>query len=140
MPFQPEPGSLDRTNARTMALLSRVVYTARAGDRGPDEPRILAALKNDDPGYRSVLGVSRNSAQAALIEHDAALVLCFRGTDEPADWLDSLDLGFERTDDGVFHRGFLRTLFDVWEPLDAERRRLQAQKPRPLFLTGHKKK
>ncbi|MEB3331465.1 MAG: lipase family protein [Synechococcaceae cyanobacterium] len=137
MPIQPEPGSLDPRSARTMALLSRAVYTARPGDRGPDERHILAALQAEDPGYRSVLGVSRNSAQAALIEHEQALVLCFRGTDEPADWLDSLDLAFERTADGVFHRGFLRTLFDVWEPLQTERLRLQQQRPRPLFLTGH---
>lgn len=129
---------LDRGNAYWMARLAREVYRARSPtDPAPDEEGILARLTQEDGGFRSVTGADSDSAQAALIEHEAYLCLAFRGTDELADWLDNLDAFPVHRLFGAFHRGFWNALEDVWPPLEAHLRRLQRARPRPVFLTGH---
>jgi len=81
--------------------------------------------------------VDKNSAQAALIEHDDFLCMAFRGTNELADWLDNINAFSTKELFGEFHRGFWNSVEDVWESLNDKFRELQKQKVRPLFLTGH---
>ena len=134
----PYTTGLHAGNAYWMARLAKEVYLSDSTPNPkPDEERILANLLEDDKRFVSVLGVSCNSAQAAVIEHQDYLCIAFRGTDELADWLDNLNAFATNDLFGAFHRGFWQSLEDVWRPLNARFRQLQQQKPRPLFITGH---
>ena len=101
-----------------MARLSKVVYLKKSEDnQAPDETAILANLKAEDDKFISVLGTDKNSAQAALIEHEDYICLAFRGTDEVADWLDNINAFSTKELFGEFHRGFWQSVEDVWQPL-----------------------
>lgn len=134
--FEPHNTGLCHGNAYWTARLAHVIYQGGTG-ADLDTAVILADLSAEDPGFRSVIGVSRNSAQAALVEHADYLCLTFRGTDEARDWLDNVNVLPDQALFGSFHRGFLASVRDVWEPLFARLEALQAERPRPLFLTGH---
>ena len=153
----PYKTGIDAGNAYWMARIAKEVYLSQSGNstdcdskisanndasnnydsQAPDDERILANLLEDDKGFLSVFGVSRNSAQAALIEHKDYLCIAFRGTDELADWLDNLNAFTTQELFGAFHRGFWHSVEDVWQPINAKFRQLQQQNPRPLFITGH---
>ena len=120
-----------------MARLASKIYQNKQGGHEPDEERILSDLKLEDPGFISVHGVSKNSAQAALVAHETYLALVFRGTDEGADWIDNLNAFLEQALFEAFHRGFLNSVLDIWDTLFGLYSKLNAQKPRGLFITGH---
>jgi triacylglycerol lipase len=121
-----------------MARLSKVVYLVKSEDnQAPDEKAILADLKAQDDKFMSVFGADKKSAQAALIEHEDYMCLTFRGTDEVADWLDNINAFSTKELFGEFHRGFWKSVEDVWQPLMEELAVCQARKKRPLFITGH---
>jgi triacylglycerol lipase len=134
---KPYRTTLDQGNAYWMARLAGQIYLCQPGGRHPDEEGILANLKAEDPGFLSVNGFSKNSAQSALVEHEDFLTLVFRGTDETKDWVDNLNAFSEQALFGAFHRGFLRSVLDLWEELFGLYTALNTQKPRGLFLTGH---
>lgn len=134
---KPYRTTLDPGNAYWMARLAHSIYQSEPGSFVPDETRILSDLKSEDPLFVSVHGVSKNSAQAALVEHENYLALVFRGTDERADWIDNLNAFPEQALFGAFHRGFLHSVMDIWDTLFSQYSVLNGQKPRGLFLTGH---
>ena len=129
--------TLDQGNAYWMARLAKAIYQCKPGGKDPDEAGILSSLKAEDPSFLSVRGFTKKSAQAALVEHSSYLTLVFRGTDEPADWIDNLNAFPEQALFGAFHRGFLHSVQDIWDPLFARYSELNRQKPRALFITGH---
>lgn len=129
--------SLDQGNAYWMARLAGSIYQTKPGSKLPDETGILSNLKAEDPGFISVHGYSKKSAQAALVEHASYLTLVFRGTDEPADWIDNINAFPEQALFGAFHRGFLHSVQDIWDPLFVRYTELNRKKPRALFVTGH---
>lgn len=131
---KPYRTTLDHGNAYWMARLASAIYL---GTTKPDEQRILKDLKSEDPAFLSVYGVSKNSAQAALVEHENYLALVFRGTDELSDWIDNINSFPEQALFGAFHRGFLHSVMDIWDELFARYKELNQRKPRGLFLTGH---
>ncbi|TYQ28389.1 lipase family protein [Pseudanabaena sp. UWO311] len=135
---EPYKTTLSRANAYWMARIAGAAYI-KMGDKdyAPNEAAILKDLKDEDPKFLSVLGVSENSAQAVLIEHEDYFCLAFRGTDEKTDWLDNLNMFPERALFGEFHRGFWNSVGDVWEPLYDRYISLRKEKRRPIFLTGH---
>ena len=134
----PYKTELDAGNAYWMARLSKEVYLKRSEDnQAPDEDSILANLKKEDGKFISVLGIDKNSAQAALIEHESFLCIAFRGTDELADWLDNINAFSTKALFGEFHRGFWNSVEDVWRPINDKFRFLQQERKRPLFITGH---
>lgn len=133
---EPYKTTLCKSNAYWMARIAKAVYLKKADD-APDEAAILKDLKDEDPKFKSVHGVSKNSAQGALIEHDDYFCMAFRGTDEIEDWLDNLNAFQERVLFGGFHRGFWASLRDVWTPLFDQYEELRNLKKRPLFFTGH---
>ena len=117
-----------------MARIAEAVYECTSDcDQLPNEATILAGLKQDDDGFRSVMGVDKNSAQAALVEHDDYLCMAFRGTNELADWLDNLNAFSTPQLFGEFHRGFWLCCEDVWAPMFARCLELQGEKKRPVF-------
>jgi len=107
------------------------------GNQNPDEEKILNNLKQDDSKFRSVFGIGKNSAQAAVVEHEDYLCMTFRGTNELADWLDNIDAFSKKELFGEFHRGFWNSVEDVWKPLHGKFLDFQGQRKRPLFITGH---
>lgn len=137
MRIQPTVSTLDAANAYWMARLSRSVYRASGRDRRPDEAAILSELRAEDPGFLSITGVCRHSAQAILVEHRDCLAISFRGTDELLDWLDNLNALTVEAPFGPCHRGFLHSVLDLWEPVQERFRELHQQRPRGLFLCGH---
>ena len=136
--LSPYKTDLDAGNAYWMARLSEEVYLKKSEDNPiPDEDRILANLRKDDPKFISISGVDKNSAQAALIEHEDYLCMAFRGTDEFSDWLDNINAFSTKELFGEFHRGFWNSVEDVWRPINKKFRYLQKKNKRPLFITGH---
>lgn len=136
--LEPYLTKLTKASAFWMARLSKEVYK-KISDRNvaPDEDAILKSLKSDDDGFKSVTGISKNSAQAALIEHESYFCMVFRGTDETLDWLDNINAFPVQEIFGKFHRGFWNSTNDVWETLFKKYKQLSSIKKRPLFLTGH---
>jgi len=134
----PYKTALDQGNAYWMARLSKEVYLKQSdGNQMPDEKKILKNLKQGDSKFISVFGVDKNSAQAALIEHEDYLCIAFRGTNEIEDWLDNINAFSTKELFGEFHRGFWNSVEDIWNPIDTKVRDLQQQRKRPIFLTGH---
>ena len=138
---------LDAGNAYWMARLSQLVYTKKKSG-APDEKKILAELKLEDPGFISIKGASKKSAQGMLVEHQLYFALVFRGTDEGADWVDNISIGKKEDSFGEFHGGFLDSVDDIWGPLWSRYEELRkestdqvktktSQSQRPLFITGH---
>ena len=134
--ISPYKTTLCNSNAYWMARIAGAAYLKHPDD-APDEAAILDNLKQEDSKFISVVGANKNSAQAALIEHEDYLCLAFRGTDEIGDWLDNLNIFPEKALFGDFHRGFWNSVDDVWEPLFNRYMELRRDKKRPLFLTGH---
>jgi triacylglycerol lipase len=111
--------------------------------------------------YRSELGleaklISVDNTQVYVAENDQAIIVAFRGSEEPSsldglkDWLLTnannyliLPEGRSGTDfaaAGVgtrFHRGFLDALEMIWAPLFAAVDQALKTKERPLWVTGH---
>nr|VFK50418.1 MAG: Lipase (class 3) [Candidatus Kentron sp. TC] len=137
-PTSPYTTSLHPGNAYWMARLSKEVYTKKSeGNPAPDEEKIRENLQRDDEEFISVFGADKNSAQAALVEHGDYLCMVFRGTDQPADWLDNINVFSRKELFGEFHRGFWDSVEDVWEPIFTRYRNLLKRRRRPLFITGH---
>lgn len=134
---EPYKTVLSGNNAYWMARIAKAVYTKVPGGVNPDKTKIRDDLKSEDPKIINVEETSKNSAQAALIEHEDYICIAFRGTDEIKDWLDNLNAFQERALFGGFHRGFWHSLHDVWTPLYDHYQELRSKKKRPLFLTGH---
>jgi hypothetical protein len=136
----------DPRNAATLSVASDLAYLPEA--QGAE-------------AFHSQLGLeaklfSVGNTQVYVATNDEHIVAAFRGTESPAtieglkDWLltdaaDLLilpegDLGTDFVAAGVgarWHKGFMKALADIWDPLfekvDAERK----QNDRPLWLTGH---
>ena len=137
--IHPYTTKLDQVNARTMALLSNLVYKkGPEASQKPDEKGILVELKKQDSGFLSVKGFDKNSAQAMVVGHTGFVAIAFRGTNEIADWLDNLNAFPEKTMFGEFHRGFYRSVEDLWEgPEGIMQQVKEVGKNLPLFITGH---
>ena len=143
--LHPEPRG-DYRNARFLALASDLAY----------EPEVDA-----QPKYRELLGLDArligvNNTQAYVATSSEAIVVAFRGTENPAtldglkDWLvtNALNLlvlpqgrlGTDFAAAGVgarFHQGFLNALADIWEPVLALVEVEFNQRERPIWVTGH---
>ena len=137
-PIEPYDTKLNSNNAYWMARLSREVYQKISEENtAPDEDGILASIKKDDSKFMSVKGFDEDSAQAALIEHENYLCMAFRGTDELKDWLDNMNAFSREELFGEFHRGFWKSVDDLWADLFNHYQILRKGGRRPLFITGH---
>ena len=137
MNVKPYTTKLCQENAIWMARLSSLVYE-KLDDGTPDAVAIEGALQSlDDGRFSPPVTANQNSAQAMFVEHEEWLAMVFRGTDQPADWLDNLAIRTEHTDYGDFHHGFHRSLEDVWETIYRAYTKAMDKDKRPLFITGH---
>ncbi len=135
---KPYTTRLNKGNAYWMARLAHLIYTKHSKKNpAPDEKKILAALQAEDDLFISVTGFSKDSEQAAIIEHQNYFTMVFRGTDEIADWADNLNFFSEKVLFGRFHRGFWNAVENVWDDLFDCYLKLKAINHKPLFITGH---
>lgn len=100
--------------------------------------------------------ISVDNTQCYLAENDSVIVLAFRGSEMPnsidgfKDWLltnaknflvlPAGQIGTDFVAAGVgarFHRGFMESLNEIWEPLIAAVDEAVSRKDRPLYITGH---
>lgn len=129
---------LCRENAYWMARLSKEVYLTTSDiDQKPNEQAILSSIKEDDSGFKSVTGYDRNSAQAAVVEHQDYICIAFRGTNEIEDWIDNINAFSVKELFGEFHRGFYNSVQDLWQEIDKTVKKFQSEHSRPIFITGH---
>jgi hypothetical protein len=136
----------DHRNAQALAVASDLAYLPAAAGA---------------EAFRSQLGleaklVSVDNTQAYIAHNDNAIVLAFRGTEEPTsleglkDWLltDAVNLlilpegrlGTDFAAAGVgakFHHGFIGALGEVWEPVYEAVNAEMKKAERPLWVTGH---
>jgi pimeloyl-ACP methyl ester carboxylesterase len=138
------PGHL--ANSRFLAIACDLTYfvEAEAGPRFEKELGLSAKL------------VAVDNVQAYVCENEDAIVVAFRGSENPAsldglkDWLltnannflvlPEGRIGTDFAAAGVgarFHRGFMQALDLIWEPLFAAVDSLVQTKDRPLWVTGH---
>lgn len=136
----PYKTKLDKGNAYWMARLAKAVYTHDETEaRLPNKEAILEDLLSEDSNFISVVVASKDSAQGMMVEHSDYFCLCFRGTDESADWIDNINAIAVKQLFGEFHRGFWNSVQDIWEILFGQYQ-LKSREDgnhKPLFLTGH---
>jgi triacylglycerol lipase len=80
------------------------------------------------------------ATQCVVAADQRMIIVCFRGTetDRPEDWIVDIDFDLvEGPMQGRVHAGFYEALSCVWQMLDEQVRRLQAERPRQLWVTGH---
>ena len=134
----PYKTSLDPGNAYWMARIANQVYQTLSDDNQlPNEQGILDNLKSEDDNFLSVIGVDKNSAQAAIVEHRDYICLAFRGTDEIADWLNNINIFSTKALFGNFHSGFWQSVEDIWQALTVHLNKLQDVVKQFAFITGH---
>jgi len=136
----------DPQNALFLAQACALAYL----DEPAAQPRFA-----DQLGLKAKL-ISVDNTQVYVAENDGAVVVAFRGSQAPTtldglkDWLltdadDHLIIpeGREGTDfaaagvEARFHRGFMRALHEIWEPLLAAVTEAVEAGDRPLWITGH---
>ena len=76
-------------------------------------------------------------ARGFLAEREDAIILAFRGTDDPWDWLINVNI-FQDDDDGArVHSGFKHALKSVWPQISEPLQKMHRQKKRKIWVTGH---
>lgn len=140
MPFNPWTSRYQPVNAYWMAKFSEIAYRKKANG-APDVAAIKKELKALDPKFSAVDGFDAKSSQGIIIKHEDYVVVAFRGTDEPADWLDNINATSTPGPLGGVHNGFYRALMDIWPQMKTTirsyRRTSNTHPDRPLWLTGH---
>lgn len=116
--------AFDWDTALTLALASRLAY-----EDGPAVRATCAAWQLDDSRF-----VAADETECFVAWTPAAVVVAFRGTASPGDWLADLNIQSTKRDYGIVHRGFY-TAFKVVEP--QLRAALGGVAGRPVVLTGH---
>lgn len=138
--FRPYEVGYHPANAAWLAYFASLAYT-KMPDGRPDGSRIMSMLQHTGRAFRAVRAFNHKSSQGILIQHEDYVVAAFRGTDEPADWLDNLRLMRARIPMGCsVHSGFQAALEDIWHDMYADLdhfRRQDDGTDRPLWITGH---
>ncbi|MFV1967845.1 MAG: lipase family protein [Pirellulaceae bacterium] len=130
----------NRINASSHFNLSTALRLASATELAYAQPDVVERTVIDRWKCSRFLFFDVEATQCFLAADQDTIIVCFRGT-EPSqleDWI--VDLDFELVEGplgGRVHAGFYDALSCVWYSLDHEVRRLQAERPRPLWVAGH---
>ncbi len=126
-------------NAYWMAQMSKAAYEKTA-QGAPDSNAIKEKLQALDADFKAVDGFDAKSSQGIVVRHEHYIVAAFRGTDEPADWLDNINALSMEGPIGRVHNGFQKALMDIWPGMKSRiraHRRDAVGRHLPLWLTGH---
>jgi len=117
------------TNAKGFGRLANIAYESSDG-----AINLLTRM-----GATEVKFFDVNGSQGFVAAAGDRIVVGFRGTepDSFSDW--GRDLAKSQVDrlGGEVHRGFSSALDQIWPSMLGEIRRLGAERPRPIFMTGH---
>jgi len=103
-----------------------------------DGPIVRRLARGD--GYRTGHLVSAGATQVALLGHPRIIVVAFRGTDAPRDWLEDGHFKLVATEffHGQIHAGFLRQYGRISEELRERVQALREEFPEAaLVVSGH---
>lgn len=97
-------------------------------------PPVEAELKFDELGYEKVSVISDGSQLGYVLAAKDSIVIVFRGTDDPGDWIVNLDTRGSQTRNGIVHRGF----FEAYQKLASQINNLLSENPPAhIWVTGH---
>lgn len=117
------------TNARGFGRLANIAYESRDG-----AINLLTRM-----GATEVKFFDINGSQGFVAAAGDRIIVGFRGTEPHSvtDWARDLAAGQVDRLGGEVHFGFSRALNQIWSPMLAEIQRLNTERPRPIFVTGH---
>jgi triacylglycerol lipase len=119
-------------NALALAEASRLAYKSPAEIQAGLAKPFGGAVKDF-----KFLNSSATDTQGFIAGFDDAIVLCFRGTESRADWLDDGNIRLVPFHDmGLIHVGFRDALDSVFKDID-ETLNAWAGQGRTLWITGH---
>lgn len=104
-----------------------------------EEPEEIEAWLNRHHGFERFAFFDEGATQAFAAGNERRILVAFRGTEEPADWLHDIDAGFISYDHGRIHRGFQRALQEVWSEIYLTVRdwRIDSLAEKSVLVTGH---
>lgn len=117
------------TNAKGFGRISNIVYESRDG-----AINLLTRM-----GATDVKFFDRGGSQGLIASAGDRIIVAFRGTepDSIGDWMRDIAVGQRDRSGGEVHRGFADALDEIWPAMMTEVKRLNAERARPVFLTGH---
>lgn len=113
-------------NALTLARLAQLAYTDAPGS-------IRDKLK---PTFSRVTHLRKGGAQGFVCANDDNIVVAFRGTDEPIDWISDVQYRQVRGYGGHVHRGFADQMAGIEERMLAAVKKYRDAK-QAVWVTGH---
>ncbi len=121
----------DLATAYRLATAAELIY---------EEPQIVEQTAITDWQCSQFYFYDVEETQCLVAANQDTIIVCFRGTEpnRPQDWI--TDLNFDLVDGplgGRVHEGFYNALSCVWHLLNKEVLRLQADRRRHLWVTGH---
>jgi triacylglycerol lipase len=120
--------------------LQNASLLAYAAESAYDHPQAIESLARDEWECDDFDFFDDNDTQAFVASDEAAIVVCFRGTetDRLCDWLTDADISLVPGPlEGRVHGGFYDALSDVWHVVDRAVRQLDRQQRKSLWITGH---
>ncbi len=141
-PFNPSQlSNVHRTGDRYCS--AKALALGHMADLSYCSRRLVEATLINDWGFHFVEFFPLGPTNAFLVADDEKIIVAFRGSDDPKDWLHNLKLDLvDGPAQGEVHRGFLKMLGDVWQALQYSICRLRAQarwqgQELALWFTGH---
>jgi triacylglycerol lipase len=120
--------------------LSDALLMARAAELAYQQAAVIEQTVTAKWGFPHFRFFDVDATQCFVAANDESILVTFRGTEPDAieDWMADLDFDLVSGPfQGRVHAGFYDALSDVWYLLDREVSRLQAQRRRQLWVTGH---
>jgi hypothetical protein len=121
-----KPGALYWPVGSTLARVSYIAYS----DPDPQAEQLKAL------GATTVKSIDKGSSHGVVASNDSAVVIGFRGTKDPADWLTDATIVRERVANGGIHRGFYNAVAEIYDDVYAEAIR-QGAADKAVWITGH---
>lgn len=112
--------------ALTLAEIAKVTYEN-------DEAQISSIKKL---GAATVHPIAVGLSHGVVASNDKAVVIGFRGTKEPADWLTDARIVGHRSGNGKIHLGFFQVVDAIYKEVYDEAIR-QGAKNKTVWITGH---
>lgn len=112
--------------ALTLAEISNATYS-----EDEEQESLLKSL-----GAIQVRPLAKGSSHGVVASNNDVVVIAFRGTKEPADWLTDVKIAGRRIANGTMHRGFHDAVDVIFNDVYAEAIR-QGAKEKAVWVTGH---
>ncbi len=113
--------------ARGLAHISDVAYLSK--------DKVIAEMQR--LGATNVKFVHVGDSQGVVASTGDRIIVAFPGSDEKSDWRSDLNFARKPKFGAEVHGGFVNAYEDVWPEMEAEIKRLVAEKDRPILFTGH---